>query len=106
MKRFGQVVKVRPEKYEVYKSLHENCWPEIIEAIQEANVRNFTIFHRDGYLFKYFEYVGDDYEADMKKLAENPKNIAWLSLTDPCQEAFPSAEEGKVWTDMDELFHL
>ncbi len=30
-------------------------------------------------LFKYFEYVGDDFETDMAKLAANPKNKEWLT---------------------------
>lgn len=106
MRRFGQVVKVKEEKYKEYKFLHDNIWPEIVNAIHDANVRNFNIFYRDGYLFKYFEYVGDDFDADMKRLAENPKNIEWLSHTDPCQEAVATAEPGQLWASMDLLIHF
>ena len=69
MKRFGEVIKVKPEKFEEYKKLHNEIWPSIVQKQKEANMQNFTIFYRDGYLFKYFEYVGDNYEEDMKKLA-------------------------------------
>jgi len=31
----------------------------------------------DGLLFHYFEYVGDDYEADMTKMAAHPKTQQW-----------------------------
>lgn len=106
MERYGQVVKVKPDKYEEYKYLHDNIWPEIVEAIQGANVQNFSIFYRDGYLFKYFEYVGDDFEKDMKKLAENPKNIEWLKHTDACQEGVDTAEPGQLWAPMNLLIHF
>lgn len=106
MQRYGQVVKVRPEKYEEYKYLHDNIWPEIVDLIHGANVENFSIFYRDGYLFKYFEYVGDDFEADMAKLAANPKNKEWLTHTDPCQEGVETAEPGQLWVPMDLMIHF
>ena len=59
--------------------------------MREANIRNFSIYLRklpDGkyYLFSYMEYVGDDFEGDMKRMAANPENQRWWKLTDPCQE--------------------
>ena len=57
MKRFGEVIKIKPEKLEEYKKLHNEIWPSIVKKQKEANMQNFTIFYRDGYLFKYFEYV-------------------------------------------------
>ena len=106
MQRYAQVVKVRPEKYEEYKYLHDNIWPEIVDLIHAANVENFSIFYRDGYLFKYFEYVGDDFEADMAKLAANPKNKEWLTHTDPCKEVVESAAPGQLWAPMDLMIHF
>ena len=29
MKRFGEVIKVKPEKFEEYKKLHNEIWPSI-----------------------------------------------------------------------------
>lgn len=106
MQRFGEVIKVKPEKYEEYRKLHDNIWPEIVSLLKEANIQNFTIFYRDQYLFKYFEYVGEDYEADMKKLSEEEDNLRWLSFTDACQEPVDSAEEGVWWAPMEQIFHL
>ena len=50
MKRFGEVIKVKPEKFEEYKKLHNEIWPSIVQKQKEANMQNFTIFYRDGYL--------------------------------------------------------
>ena len=106
MQRFGEVIKVKPEQLEEYKRLHDNIWPSMVNLLKEAKLQNFTIFYRDGYLFKYFEYVGEDYEADMKKLAENEINARWLSFTDACQEPIDSVGEGVWWAPMEKVFHI
>ena len=72
MKRIGQVIKVKPEYLEKYKTLHANPWPEVNEMIKKCNISNYSIYYRNGYLFSCFEYTGDDYEADMKKMADDP----------------------------------
>ena len=33
MKRFGEVIKVKPEKFEEYKKLHNEIWPSIVQKI-------------------------------------------------------------------------
>jgi len=103
VKRSGRVIKVKPEKLEYYKKLHAEPWPEVIRAIRECNIRNFSIYLKDGYLFSYYEYVGNDYDVDMKKLSELTRE--WLKETDPCQEPVESAGKGEWWAEMEEVFH-
>ena len=103
MKRYGNVIKVKPERLGYYKQLHAKPWPEVIKAINECNVRNFSIYYKEGYLFSYYEYIGDDYTADMKKLSELTKE--WLKETDPCQVPVETAKEGEWWSEMEEVFH-
>ena len=105
MQRYGMVLKVKPEKLEEYKRLHADVWPEVLDMIRECNIRNYSIFHRDGYLFCYFEYVGEDFEADMEKMAADPKTQEWWDVCMPCQEPVETAEEGEWWAPMDEVFH-
>lgn len=57
-------------------------------------------------LFVYFEYVGDDYEADMAKMAADPKTREWWSRTDPLQEPVNGVAEGERWAVMKEVFHI
>jgi L-rhamnose mutarotase len=104
-RRFGSVIKVKPEKLEEYKYLHAHPWPEILATITACNIRNYTIYYRDGYLFSHFEYWGDDYAADMAKMAADPKTQEWWSHTDPCQEPVATAKEGEWWAPMEELFY-
>ena len=74
MKRIGEVIKIRPECLEDYKAHHANPWPGINEMIKECNIQNYSIYQRGDYMFAYYEYVGDDFEADMKKLEADPAN--------------------------------
>lgn len=105
MKRVGSVLKVRPEKLEEYKRYHQAVWPEILAKITECNIRNYSIYHKDGYLFSYFEYIGSDYEADMAKMAADPKTQEWWALMKPLQEPLPTRGAGEWWATMEEVFH-
>ena len=72
MKRYGMVIRVRPEKLEEYKRLHAKVWPAVLRTISECNICNYSIYHKDGYLFSYFEYHGGDFGADMAKMVVDP----------------------------------
>ncbi len=105
MKRYGQIIGLKPEALEEYVSYHANVWPEVLRTIYECNIRNYSIFHKDGLLFAYFEYVGDDYEADMAKMAADPKTQEWWTIMNPMQTPLDNRAEGDWWTKMDQVFH-
>ena len=105
MERYGMVIKVKPDKLKEYKELHAAVWPEVLAMIGACNIRNYSIFLMDGYLFSYFEYTGTDFAADMAKMAADPKTQEWWRLTDPCQEPLASRAEGEWWARMEEVFH-
>ena len=106
MKRYGAVIKVQPESLDEYVRLHENIWPDILEMIEKCNIRNYSIYHRDGYLFSYFEYVGEDFESDMAKMAADPRTQQWWDVVKPLQEPLKTCTEGEWWADMVEVFHM
>jgi L-rhamnose mutarotase len=106
MKRYGSVIQVSPEKFEAYKRLHAKVWPGVLKMITDCNIRNYSIYHKDGYLFAYFEYIGSDYEADMDKMAADPETQRWWDVCKPCQRPLETRAEGEWWADMEELFHL
>ena len=105
MKRYGQVIGVKPETFDDYVRFHADVWPEVLKMIYECNIRNYSIFHKDGTLFAYFEYIGDDFEADMAKMAADPKTLEWWDIMMPMQEPLETRSEGEWWADMDEVFH-
>lgn len=105
MQRYGMVIRVRPEKLDEYKRLHAAVWPDVLEMITACNIRNYSIYHKDDHLFSYFEYHGNDFEADMAKMAADPTTQKWWAVCKPCQQPLETRGEGEWWSAMDEVFH-
>ena len=107
MQRMGMVIGIAPEKIETYKRLHAETWPEVLARITACNIRNYSIFLREpeNLLFSYFEYVGDDFEADMEKMAADPKTQEWWAVCGPCQQPLDTRRKGEWWAMMEEVFH-
>jgi L-rhamnose mutarotase len=106
MKRYGMLIRVKPEKFEEYKKLHAAVWPEVLDMIKQCNISNYSIYHKDGFLFGYLEYTGIDFEADMAKMAADPMTQKWWDICKPCQEPLDSRAEGEWWAAMEEVFHI
>ena len=106
MRRFGQLIGVKPVKLDEYKKLHANVWPSILKMITECNMRNYSIYNLNGLLFAYFEYIGTDFEGDMAKMTADPETQRWWDVCMPCQEALEFRKEGEWWANMEEVFHL
>jgi L-rhamnose mutarotase len=106
VQRYGSLIKVKPEKLEEYKMLHANVWPDVLKMIMACNIRNYSIYYKDGYLFSYFEYIGENFEHDMAKMAADPTIQKWWAECDPCQEPLETRREGEWWASMEEVFHV
>ena len=104
MQRYGQLIRVRPEKEAYYRELHANAWQGVLDKITECNIKNYSIFLRDGFLFAYFEYVGDDFDADMKKMADDPLTQKWWAECKPCQNPIETAKDDEWWVTMESVF--
>lgn len=110
IQRFGMVTGLKPEKMEYYKKLHAAVWPAVQKKITECNIHNYSIYLKkvngQWLLFSYFEYIGNDFDADMKKMADDSTTQRWWKETDPCQLPLPNAAaKNQVWSDMEEVFH-
>ncbi len=103
----GMMIRVRPEKLELYKKLHAEPWPEMNAALSAAHIQNYSIYLREpeNLLFGYWEYVGSDFAADMALLGALDVTKRWLALTDLCQERLASVAEGEWWSMLPEIFH-
>ena len=111
VERHAWVTGLAPEKADHYKQLHANPWPAVNQRLKECNVRNYSIYLREIegklYLFSYLEYTGEDFEADMKKMGDDPETQRWWKETDPCQVPLQeAAARGKIWSDAVEVYHL
>ena len=105
MKRYGWMIGLKPDAVESYKAHHAAVWPGVLDMIRRCNIRNYSIYFKDGFLFSYFEYTGTDFDADMAKMAADPKTQEWWKIMMPIQEPLASRKAGEWWTTMEEVFH-
>lgn len=99
-------LRVRPDKLAEYKALHRAVWPEMLDALKAAGVRNYSIFlwtdaPDQGHEFGILEC--DDWDAVRRHLASNPVVARWESfmadyLLTPVTSGGP--------TLLEEVFHL
>lgn len=106
MRRYAEVIRLRPEAEAEYVKHHAAVWPGVLQTIAACNMRNYSIFLRNGVLFGYFEYHGMDFDADMAKMAADPETQRWWRLMDPMQERMADAQPGEKWSPMREVFHV
>jgi L-rhamnose mutarotase len=111
VERYGMVIGIQPDKIDHYKQLHAAAWPGVLAKIKECHIRNYSIYLREVekgqyLLFSYFEYTGDDFAADMAKMAADPETQRWWRETDPCQSPLPTRGPDEFWSRMEEVFHL
>ena len=105
MKRYGQIIKLKPERIDEYKKLHAAVWSDVKAVIKDCNIQNYSIYIKDDMLFSYYEYVGTDYNIDMEKMAADPIVQKWWKITDDCQLPIENRKKGEWWANMEEVFH-
>ncbi len=105
VRRFGQRIRVRSEAIEDYERLHADPWPGVLAQIRRSNIRNYTIWRDGTDLFAAFDYVGEDFAADMAAMAADAETQRWWKLTDAMQDPLPDREPGTWWKTLREVFH-
>jgi len=99
--RSAFVLEVRPDRIEEYVEAHRNVWPEMLDALRAAGIRNYTIFRRDNEMFGYFE--SDDLEAAGRYLASQDVNARWQdAMAELLEERVPD----KGPPPLEEIFRL
>ena len=73
--RSAFVLHVRPDRIDEYVEAHRNVWPEMLDALRGAGIRNYTIFRSGTDVFGYFE--ADDLAAAGRYMAEEGVSTRW-----------------------------
>jgi len=102
IRRFCQRAFLKPEKIEEYRELHAATWPGVLKTISDCHLQNYSISIMGNMVVSYFEYTGDDYEADMAKMDADPITLEWWKHTKPC---FMRHDEGVYYEDLEEIFY-
>ena len=105
MQRFASVIGIKPEHRVEYERLHADVWPDVLAQIATSNIRNYSIYRYGELLFSYFEYVGEDFEGDMAKMAQDSTTQKWWDVCKPLQTPLHNRAEGEWWASIPEVFH-
>ncbi|GAA5976781.1 hypothetical protein JCM10908_005629 [Rhodotorula pacifica] len=112
-RRFGSIIRLRPDCIAAYKACHASCWPEVQRQITQCKIHDYVIYHdpETGLLFSSFTYKGTDFERDMALMRANPKVREWWTMTDSYQESLvPGAKSSEAgnpswWKPLEEVFY-
>jgi L-rhamnose mutarotase len=73
--RVGFLLRVKPYRVDEYVLAHRDVWPEMLQALKDAGIRNYTIFRAGNEMFGYFET--DDLAATEMYLSAQDANARW-----------------------------
>jgi L-rhamnose mutarotase len=76
--RSAFILRVRPDKIDEYVEAHQNVWPEMLAALHDAGIRNYTIFRSGNEVFGYFE--SDDLDAAAEYMEAQEVNARWQDM--------------------------
>jgi L-rhamnose mutarotase len=100
--RIAMVTRIKPEKEQEYRMLHQTTWPGVIDWMSRKGYHNFSIYLAyigdEIYEFFYTETVNTSKTATIKNLDNELICKRWWSNTDPCQKPLPGADG--VWLMM------
>ena len=105
-KRYAMAVRLKKEKKDFYIKNHSNVWPEILDELKKAKVKNYSIFLKDDFMFGYLEYDGNNFDKDMQEMQNIPIVDKWTKLMIDCFNPFPNNEGNDSWVMMDEIFYM
>ena len=75
MSNYAWVLEVRPGYEDEYKKRHDEIWPEMVQMLSDAGLRNYNIFRHGLTLFGYFET--DDLKKSIDHIVKSEVNKKW-----------------------------
>lgn len=84
--------KVRPGMQEEYKRRHDEIWDEMVKALKDAGICNYTIWMDGDELFGYYECEkGVDYALSYQQ--ENPVVQKWEKSMEPVMQKYETVPQ-------------
>jgi L-rhamnose mutarotase len=103
VERFCFTFTLKPGAEREYKRRHDAIWPELVTALREADVRNYTLFRRGREVIGYAECYPDASTA-FGKVAATEVDARWSKwFEDVIEQRFD--ERGRPFT-AEEVWHL
>jgi L-rhamnose mutarotase len=99
--RSAFVLRVRADKVDEYVVAHREVWPDMLRALRDSGIRNYSIFRDGNQVFGYFE--GDDLAAAAEYLGQQEVCTRWQdAMADLLEERVPDAGP----PPLEEIFRL
>ena len=68
MEKYAWRGKIKEGSFEEYKKRHDLIWPEMVEVLKKAGIKNYTIWFNNNELFGYYECEkGIEYAARVQR---------------------------------------
>lgn len=103
MERICFSFEIKPGTEDEYKRRHDEIWPELVEAIEQAGIRNYTLFRRGLQITAYAECHPDAATA-FGKIAATDANARWATWFEEVIVKLTD-EQGNLFRS-DEVWHL
>ena len=106
MKRVGFLLKVKEERLEEYRRIHEAVWPDMLEALSRHGWHNYSLFLReDGLLFGFVE-TPEGLPKAVEGMNSEEANTRWQEMMAPFFESPDGARADEILVELREVFHL
>lgn len=103
MERFCFTFAIKPGSEEEYKRRHDEIWPEMVEALRESGIHNYTLFRRGLDVIAYAE-CDPDARTAFGKMQSTEVDARWSKwFEDVIERRFD--EHGEAMT-AEEVWHL
>jgi L-rhamnose mutarotase len=99
------LLQVKPELVEEYRKAHTPVAEDMLAAIHDSGIKNYSLFLRDdGLLIGYLE--GDDLKKSLAQIGTTEANARWQQRMAPYFESGSGdMEKGSLFW-VDEIFHI
>ena len=107
MKRYCQTLTLVDDEQMIqkYVEAHQHVWPEIIEGQRKVGILDMQIYRHGRTLFMICDTVDDfDWERDMARLAQLPRQAEWEAYVAQFQGCAADARSDEKWKGMERIF--
>jgi L-rhamnose mutarotase len=88
--RSAFVLHVKPDRIDEYVEVHAHVWPEMLQALRDAGIRNYSIFRSGTDVFGYFE--SDDLDRAAAHMEAQEVNARWQdAMAELLEQRVPDA---------------
>ncbi len=104
MERYAWKARILPGKRDEYVKRHNEIWPEMVEVLKEAGIRNYSIWIVGDEVFGYYECEkGADFAAAHQ--AQSPVVDRWNEYMKDVMDMEMDPETG-AQPKLEEVFYL